>query len=104
MAVGPKLFKQGVVGGVTNMSSFVPTPLQEGQWKMSFSGRTPSFGIVRRCCMMSPQERHTKVGMLPGVVGERSLRACNTTHATPLTLAGVLPNSQSPTPSTGRCR
>jgi hypothetical protein len=28
------------------MSSFVSTSLQEGQWKMSFSGRTPSFGIV----------------------------------------------------------
>jgi len=46
MAVRPKLFKQGVAGGVTDMSSFVSTSLQEGQWKMSFSGRTPSFGIV----------------------------------------------------------
>ncbi len=73
MAVRPKLFKQGVDGGVTDMSSFVSTPLQDGQRKMSFSGRTPSFGIVRRCCMMSPQERHTEVGVLPGVVGERSL-------------------------------
>jgi hypothetical protein len=72
MAARPKLFKQGAAGGVTDMSSFVSTSLQEGQWKMSFSGRTPSFGIVRRCCMMSPQERHTKVGMLPGAVGERS--------------------------------
>jgi hypothetical protein len=73
MAVGPKLFKQGVVGGVTDMSSFVSNPLQEGQTNMSFSRRTPSFGIVRRCCMMSPQERHTKVGILPGTGGERSL-------------------------------
>ncbi len=73
MAVRPKLFKQGVDGGVTDMSSFVSTPLQDGQRKMSFSGRSPSFGIVRRCCMMSPQERHTEVGVLPGVVGERSM-------------------------------
>ncbi len=73
MAVGPKLFKQGVVGGVTDMSSFVSNPLQEGQTKMSFSRRVPSFGIVRRCCMMTPQERHTEVGVLPGVVGERSM-------------------------------
>ncbi len=73
MAARPKLFKQGAAGGVTDMSSFVSTSLQEGQWKMSFSGRTPSFGIVRRCCMMSPQERHTKVGMLPGAVGKRSM-------------------------------
>jgi hypothetical protein len=46
MAARPKLFKQGTAGGVTDMSSFVSTSLQEGQWKMSFSGRTPSFGIV----------------------------------------------------------
>ena len=46
MAARPKLFKQGAAGGVTDMSSFVSTSLQEGQWKMSFSGRTPSFGIV----------------------------------------------------------
>ena len=46
MAARPKLFKQGTAGGVTDMSSFVSTSLQEGQWKMSFSGRTPSFGIA----------------------------------------------------------
>jgi hypothetical protein len=70
MAVGPKLFKQGVVGGVTDMSSFVSTPLQEGQWKMSFSERTPSLGIVRRYFIVSPQERHTSVSVLPGTGGE----------------------------------
>jgi len=73
MAVGPKLFKQGVVGGVTDMSSFVSTPLQEGQWKMNFSGRTPSFGIVRTRSITSPQERQTKVSVLPDAGGERSM-------------------------------
>ncbi len=73
MAVRPKLFKQGVVAGVTDMSSFVSNPLQEGQTKMSFSRRVPSFGIVRRCFMVSPQERHTEVGVLPGIGGERSM-------------------------------
>jgi len=46
MAARPKLFKQGAARGVTDMSSFGSTSLQEGQWKMSFLGRTPSFGIV----------------------------------------------------------
>ncbi len=73
MAARPKLFKQGVAGGVTNMSSFVSTTLQEGQWKMSFSGRTPSFGIVQTRSIASPQERHTMVGVLPGTGGERSM-------------------------------
>jgi hypothetical protein len=73
MAAGPKLFKQGMVGGVTDMSSFVSTPLQEGQWKMSFSGRTPSFGILQRYFIVSPQERHTIIGVLPGIGGERSM-------------------------------
>jgi len=73
MAARPKLFKQGVAGGVTDMSSFVSTTLQEGQWKMSFSGRTLSFGIVRTRSIASPQERQTKVGMLPGIGGERSI-------------------------------
>ncbi len=55
--------------------------------------------------MVSPQERHTMVGVLPGTGGERSMAGVegvrNTTHATPLTQAGALPNSQSPTPGTG---
>ena len=73
MAVRPKLFKQGVVGVVTDMSSFVSTTLQEGHTKMSFSRRTPSLGIVQKCCMVSPQERHTMVGVLPGTGGERPM-------------------------------
>jgi hypothetical protein len=36
--------------------------LQEGQTKTSRSGRTPSFGIVRTSFMVSPQQRHTRVG------------------------------------------
>ena len=73
MASRPKLFKQGVVGGVTDMNSFVSTTLQEGQTKMSFSRRTPSFGIVRTISIVSPQERHTMVGVLPDAGGERSM-------------------------------
>ena len=53
--------------------SFVPNPLQEGQTKMSFSRRAPSFEIVRTYFMVSPQERHTMVGVLPGTGGERSM-------------------------------
>jgi hypothetical protein len=36
--------------------------LQDGQTKMRCSRRTPSFEIVRKCFMVSPQERHTMVG------------------------------------------
>jgi hypothetical protein len=39
---------------------------------MNFSGRTPSFKIVRKCFMVSPQERHTMVGPLSGTKDERS--------------------------------
>jgi hypothetical protein len=73
MAVRPKLFKQGVVRGRHGYDLLVSTPLQEGQWKMSFSGRTPSFGIVRTRSITSPQERQTKVGVLPDAGGERSM-------------------------------
>ena len=52
---------------------FVSTPLQAGQTKMSRSRRTPSFEIVRKCFMVSPQERHTMVGVLLGAGGERSM-------------------------------
>ena len=55
--------------------SFVSTPLQDGQTNMSCSRRTPSFEIVRKCFMVSPQERHTMVGVLLGAGGERSLAA-----------------------------
>jgi hypothetical protein len=44
----------------------VSTPLQEGQTKMSCSKRAPSCGIVRRCCMVPPQEGHTRTGVLSG--------------------------------------
>jgi hypothetical protein len=47
-----------------HLSSLASTPLQEGQTKMSFSGHTPNFAIVRRCFMVSPQERHTRVRVL----------------------------------------
>jgi hypothetical protein len=40
---------------------------------MTFSGRTPSFGIVWRFFIASPQERHTIVGVLSGTEGERSM-------------------------------
>ncbi len=59
--------------GFVGLISFVSNPLQEGQTKMSVSRRAPSFGIVRRYFMVSPQERHTKVGVLPGTGDERSM-------------------------------
>ena len=40
---------------------------------MNCSKRAPSFGIVRTCFMVSPQEGHTKVGVLSGTGGEHSL-------------------------------
>ena len=40
---------------------------------MSCSGRTPSFEIVRKCFMVSPQERHTMVGVLLATGGECSI-------------------------------
>jgi hypothetical protein len=41
---------------------------------MSCSGRTPSFEIVRKCFIVSPQERHTMVGLpVGGTGGERSM-------------------------------
>ena len=56
------------------LSSIVSTSLQEGQWKTSSSGSTPSFGIVRTSSIASPQERHANVGGLSGTIGgERSI-------------------------------
>jgi hypothetical protein len=52
---------------------FVSTPLQEGQTKISCSKRAPSFGIVRRCCMASPQEGHTRTGVSSGTSGGHSM-------------------------------
>jgi hypothetical protein len=55
------------------MGSFVSTPLQEGQTKMSFSLRVPSFEMVRRCFIVSPQVKHTMVRVLSGTGGGRSI-------------------------------
>jgi hypothetical protein len=52
---------------------FVSTSSQEGQTKMNCSKRAPSFGIVRRCCMVSPQEGHTRTGVLSGTSGGHSM-------------------------------
>ena len=42
----------------------ISTALQEGAaHNTSSSARTPSLGIVRTCFMVSPQERHTRVGV-----------------------------------------
>jgi hypothetical protein len=57
----------------TRLTSFVSTPLQDGQTKMSSSGRTPSFEIVRKCFMVSPQEKHTMFGVLSRTGGGRSM-------------------------------
>jgi hypothetical protein len=40
---------------------------------MSCSERTPSFEIVRKCFLVSPQEKHTMVGVLSRKGGERSM-------------------------------
>jgi hypothetical protein len=70
---------------------------------MNRSGRTPSFEIVRECFIVSPQQRHSIVGLLLNAGSRRSiagLRAYSTAPAPPLKQAGVLPNSQPPTPGT----
>src|SRR5580700_2575068 len=55
------------------VTCLVSTPLQDGQRNMNCSGRTPSLGMVRKCFMVSPQERHTMVGPLSGTRCERSM-------------------------------
>jgi hypothetical protein len=78
--------------------------LQEGQWKTCSSGSTPSFGIVRTSSIASPQERHANVGGLSGTIGgERSITGLEGVFGMrdSLKQAGVLPNSQPPTPGTG---
>jgi hypothetical protein len=57
----------------TRLSSFDSVPSQEGQTKMNCSKRVPSFGIVRRCFMVSPQEGHIRTGVLSGTGGELSM-------------------------------
>jgi hypothetical protein len=72
--------------------------------KRSRSRRTPNFEIVRKCIMVSPQERHTRVDALFGTGGHRSMAGVEDVLcgiATPLTQAGALLNSQSPTPGRG---
>jgi hypothetical protein len=47
---------------------------------MNCSKPAPSFGIVRKCFMVSPQEGQIRTGMLSGTSGElrwRGLRACD---------------------------
>ena len=39
---------------------------------MNCSKRAPSFGIVRRCCIVSPQEGQTRTGV-SGTSGEHSM-------------------------------
>ena len=55
------------------LTSFVSTCSQEGQTKMNCSKRAPSFGIVRRCCMVSPHEGHVRTGVLSGTCAEHSM-------------------------------
>jgi hypothetical protein len=55
------------------VARFASIPSQEGQTKMSCSKRAPSFGIVRRCFMVSPQEGHTRIGVLSGTSGGHSM-------------------------------
>jgi hypothetical protein len=67
--------KAGNEAGVTRLRWYclVSTCLQDGQTKMSICGRTPSFGTVRRCSMVSPQEEQTSVGELSGTGRARPL-------------------------------
>jgi hypothetical protein len=37
-----------------------------------FQTRAPSFGIVRKCRMVSPQEGHIRTGVLSGTSGGHS--------------------------------
>ena len=53
--------------------NFLSTCSQDGQTKMNCSKRAPSFGIVRRCCMVSPHEGHTRTGVLSGTSAEHSM-------------------------------
>ena len=57
--------------------------------------------------MVSPQERHTKVGMSPGVVGERSMAGVEGVYCDTCDSAGTGGSatelSVSPTPGAG-CR
>src|ERR1017187_53194 len=59
----------------TRLSSFDSVPSQEGQTKMNCSKRARSFGIVRRCFMVSPQEGHIRTRVLSGPSGEHSMAA-----------------------------
>jgi hypothetical protein len=60
------------------LTALVSTPLQEGQRNMNCSGRTPNLEMVRKCFMVSPQERHTMVRPLSGPKGERSITTVET--------------------------
>ena len=55
-----------------SLTSFISTSSQEGQTKMNCSKRAPNFGIVRRCCMVSPHEGHIRTGVLSGTCAEHS--------------------------------
>jgi hypothetical protein len=55
------------------LSFLVSTSSQEGQTKMNCSKRTPNFGIVLRCFMVSPQEGHTSIVVLSATSGEHSM-------------------------------
>ena len=60
------------------VTCLVSTPLQEGQRNMNCSGRTPNLEIVRKCFMVSPQERHKMVGPLSATGDERSMAGVET--------------------------
>jgi hypothetical protein len=87
----------------TGLSTLLSTALQEGQTKISCSSRTPNFKIVRECFMVSPQQRHTKVGDPAGYRAALSTAEVDGGQCSigdSLEQAGALPNSQPSTPGT----
>jgi hypothetical protein len=99
--------REKCAGLVPRLSSIISIASQEGQAKTSSSGRNSSLGTVRTCFMVSPQEKHTKVGARsPGAALTAQLRGWRemnvvSAYAAPLKQAGALPNSQPPAPGAG---
>ena len=50
---------------------------------MNCSKRAPSFGIVWTCFMVSPQEGHTRTGVLSGTSGGHSMTGIEGVPPTP---------------------
>lgn len=77
----------------TRLTSFIQISLQKGQTKMSCSGRTPNFEIVRERFIVSPQERHTRVYILSctieGVQSDCGMRGSSATDRSAIALIEI---------------